>query len=51
MPTGLAAEHEKRWREIVSYAETIDTQNFFEMLGVSQTASPDEARTGRISRS
>ncbi|MCB9623282.1 MAG: DnaJ domain-containing protein [Sandaracinus sp.] len=45
MPTGLAAEHEKRWREIVSYAETIDTQNFFEMLGVSQTASPDEART------
>ncbi|MCA9612723.1 MAG: hypothetical protein KC586_08180, partial [Myxococcales bacterium] len=42
MPTGLAAEHEKRWREIVSYSETIDTQNFFEMLGVSQTASPDE---------
>jgi curved DNA-binding protein CbpA len=45
MPTNLAAEHAARWREIVAYAEKIDGQTFFEMLGVPQTVSPDEART------
>jgi len=45
MPTNLAAEHAARWREIVAYAEKIDGQTFFEMLGVAQTVSPDEART------
>jgi len=45
MPAGLAAEHAARWREIVAYSEKIDGQTFFEMLGVSQTVSPDEART------
>lgn len=45
MPTGLASEHAARWREIVAYAEKIDGQTFFEMLGVPQTVSPDEART------
>lgn len=45
MPAGLASEHATRWREIVAYAEKIDGQTFFEMLGVPQTVSPDEART------
>lgn len=45
MPAGLAAEHAARWREIVAYSEKIDGQTFFEMLGVSQIVSPDEART------
>lgn len=45
MPPNLAAEHAARWREIVAYAEKIDGQTFFEMLGVPQTVSPDEART------
>jgi curved DNA-binding protein CbpA len=45
MPANLAAEHATRWREIVAYSEKIDGQTFFEMLGVPQTVSPDEART------
>lgn len=44
-PHDLPSEHIARWREIVAYAEKIDGQTYFEMLGVSQTVSPDEART------
>ena len=44
-PPDLPSEHAARWREIVAYAEKIDGQTYFEMLGVSQTVSPDEART------
>lgn len=44
-PAGLSSEHLARWKEIVAQAEKVDGQTFFEMLGVPQSVSPDEART------
>lgn len=44
MPPGLAPEHATRWNEIVEQASRIDAQNYFEMLGVPQTAGADDVR-------
>ena len=43
-PKGLKDELVARWVEIADYAETIDGQNYFEMLGVATSAGEDAVR-------
>lgn len=43
-PAGLSPELAARWQEIAARAVAIEDQNYFQMLGVSQTAGPDEVR-------
>jgi len=39
MPSGLSAEHRQRWKEIEERAKSIESENYFEMLGVARDAS------------
>lgn len=38
-PDGLSAEHRERWTEIAERAKAIETQTYFDMLGVPKDAS------------
>lgn len=41
-PPGLGAEHAKRWEEIARVIGMMDRQNYFEMLGVKESADNSE---------
>jgi curved DNA-binding protein CbpA len=41
-PDDLPEEHLARWKEIAQRADAIDTQTYFEMLGVERTCGRDE---------
>ncbi|MFT5358392.1 MAG: curved DNA-binding protein CbpA [Polyangiales bacterium] len=43
-PEGLPKALDLRWDEVVSYASTIDEQNYFEMLGVTTNAGSEDIR-------
>jgi curved DNA-binding protein CbpA len=43
-PAGLSPAHATMWAEIAERADTIDKQNYFEMLGASKDAGPDAFR-------
>lgn len=43
-PAGLSPEHQKRWEEVVRILGMMDRQNYFEMLGVKESADGGEVR-------
>jgi hypothetical protein len=43
-PAGLTEEHLKRWAEIARVTGMMDRQNYFEMLGVKESADSDAVR-------
>ena len=44
-PAHLSDAHRERWHQIDRYFESIQAQNYFEMLGVKKNASPDQVQT------
>lgn len=44
-PEGLTEEHHKRWEEVARVIGMMDRQNYFEMLGVKESAGGDAARS------
>jgi len=44
-PEGLTEEHLKRWEEVSRVIGMTDRQNYFEMLGVKESANGDDARS------
>ncbi len=44
-PAGLTEEHLKRWEEITRVIGMMDRQNYFEMLGVKESADSDAVRS------
>jgi len=43
-PDGLSPEHAKRWEEVTRVIGMMDRQNYFEMLGVKESADSGEIR-------
>jgi hypothetical protein len=43
-PSGLAPEHAKRWDEVARVIGMMDRQNYFEMLGVKESAESNDIR-------
>ena len=43
-PAGLSEEHRKRWEEIGRVIAMMDRQNYFEMLGVKESADASDIR-------
>ena len=43
-PAGLSPEHTKRWEEVSRVIAMMDRQNYFEMLGVKESADSGEIR-------
>ncbi|MDH3199663.1 MAG: DnaJ domain-containing protein [Myxococcales bacterium] len=43
-PAGFSDEHRKRWEEVVRVISMMDRQNYFEMLGVKESADSNEIR-------
>ncbi len=43
-PAGLTEEHLKRWEEVSRVTGMMDRQNYFEMLGVKESADANEVR-------
>jgi hypothetical protein len=41
-PSGLAPEHQKRWEEVSRVMGMMDRQNYFEMLGVKESADTND---------
>lgn len=41
-PAGLQAEHKERWEEVSRVVGMMDRQNYFEMLGVKESAQTNE---------
>jgi hypothetical protein len=44
-PAGLSEEHNKRWGEVARVIGMMDRQNYFEMLGVKESAQSDAIRS------
>jgi len=44
-PSGLTEEHRKRWEEVSRVIGMMDRQNYFEMLGVKESADSDVIRS------
>ena len=45
VPEELSEQHAAQWAEIDRYSEEIESQNYFEMLGVSTKATPDQVQS------
>ncbi len=43
-PSGLSPEHTKRWEEVARVIGMMDRQNYFEMLGVKESAESNQIR-------
>ncbi len=43
-PSGLTEEHRKRWEEVSRVVGMMDRQNYFEMLGVKESAETNDIR-------
>jgi tetratricopeptide (TPR) repeat protein len=41
-PVGLQADHKERWEEVARVISMLDRQNYFEMLGVKESADTNE---------
>lgn len=48
-PPGLADEHQKRWEEVARIISMMDRQNYFEMLGVRESAESNDIRSKYMS--
>lgn len=44
-PEGLSEEHQKRWDEVARTISMMDRQNYFEMIGVKESADSKEIRS------
>lgn len=44
-PEGLTEEHQKRWDEVSRVIGMMDRQNYFEMLGVKESATSSDVRS------
>jgi curved DNA-binding protein CbpA len=48
-PEGLSEDHTKRWEEVSRVIGMMDRQNYFEMLGVKESAASNEIRSKYMS--
>ncbi|MBK6576794.1 MAG: DnaJ domain-containing protein [Sandaracinaceae bacterium] len=49
-PAGLSSAHETLWRDVQSRFAAIDTENYFQMLGVDNTVLDDAISDGYVDR-